>query len=166
LIQLKNTHGLIIDVRNNSGGVSLTYDYVLARFIQTPVKETVYFKDGSYESWWIEPATTVRYEEHIVILLNGASFSAAEIFTDLMQQLPEVTVIGDTSGGGGGAAQKFKLPDGKQLRLPVKYFKRRDGRMIEWNGIVPDVVVQQSEADLKNRHDKQLERAVQWLKEN
>lgn len=160
----KYTKGLIVDIRNNSGGSSITYDYVLTRFIHEPIEETVFFQDGSKKSWWIYPGGDFQYRENVVILINGASFSASEIFTELMKQFPNVVVVGDTSGGGGGAAEIFHLPSGKRLKLPVKYFKRLDGEMIEWNGIIPDIVVEQTETDIEFGRDKQLEYSIRLLR--
>ena len=159
----KKTKGLVIDIRNNSGGSSITYDSMLSRFIHEPIEETVFFKNGDQKSWWIYPGG-VQYRGNVVILINGASFSAAEIFTELMRQLPNVIVVGDTSGGGGGASEIFHLPSGKRLKLPVKYFKRLDGKMIEWNGIIPDIVVEQTETEIKLGQDKQLEHSIQLLR--
>lgn len=164
LSYFKNTKGLVIDIRNNSGGSSITYDYLLSRFIHEPIEETVFFQNGSQKSWWIYPGGAFQYRENVVILINGASFSASEIFTELMRQLPNVIVVGDTSGGGGGASEIFHLPSGKRLKLPVKYFKRLDGEMIEWNGIIPEIVVEQTKTDIKFGRDKQLEYSIRLLR--
>ncbi|MDZ7332718.1 MAG: S41 family peptidase [candidate division KSB1 bacterium] len=162
----EHTTGLIIDIRNNNGGSSLTYEYVLARLITEPVLETWYFQNGTKQSWSIQPARDFNYRERIMILINGASFSAAEIFVELIRQSPNVTVVGDTSGGGGGSSEVFHLPSGKRLKLPIKYFKRVDGEMVEWNGVIPDIVVEQTETEREQNRDKQLERAIQLLKNN
>lgn len=162
----EHTTGLILDIRNNNGGSYLTYDYVLARLITKTVMETWYFQNGNMQSLMVQPAINSCYKGKIAILINGASFSAAEIFAELMRQSPNVTVIGDTSGGGGGGSDIFNLPSGKRLRLPIKYFKRLDGKMLEWNGVIPDIVVEQTETDRKQNRDKQLECAIQLLKNN
>ena len=52
---------------------------------------------------------------------------------------------------------------GKRLKIPTAYFKRMDGEMIEWNGIPPDILVPQTEADINQERDKQLERAIAVL---
>lgn len=159
LERLLHTLGLIVDVRNNTGGSGKTYGYILPRLIDRPVVETAYYWDGSVRSGTIQPAAR-HYTGKLVVLINGASFSAAEVFTELLRQLPSVTVVGDTSGGGGGDTELFVLPSGKKLRLPVKYFRRHDGEMIEWNGVIPDVVVEQSVTDILRQRDLQLEKAI------
>jgi len=162
----KNTKGLIIDVRNNGGGSGSTYDYVISRLIGEPVEEKWFLSDGQERSHIIQPGGSLRYSKPTVILINGASFSAAEIFSELMRQLPNVTLVGDTTGGGGGANEIFQLPSGKRIKIPTMYFARLDGKMVEWNGILPDVLVKQTESDIERRRDKQLEYAIQLLIES
>ncbi len=163
LHRFRSTGGLILDVRNNNGGVSQTYDFVLSRFLTEPMRETIHFADGSSKSWTVRPAGPFPYSGRVALLINGASFSAAEIFADLMRRLPNVTLVGDTTGGGGGASEVFELPGGKRLKLPVKYFRQSDGSMIEWNGVAPDVLVEQTEADAAAGRDVQLEKAIEVL---
>ncbi len=163
LAELSHTHGLIVDVRNNFGGSSTSSDYVLARFIDRPLTQVMYFRDGRTVSWTIEPCATLRYAGRVVVLINGATLSAAEMFAELMRQMPTVTVLGDTSGGGGGDTELFGLPSGKKLKLPVKFARRTDGEMIEWNGIIPDVVVEQTASDVRKGTDKQLAAAIALL---
>lgn len=159
-----NASKMIIDVRNNTGGSSSSYDFVISRFANTPIKETFIFKSGETQSWTIKPSGKFPSKDAVVILINGASFSGSEVFAELMRQLPYTIVVGDTSGGGGGAVRTFTLPSGKRLQIPIKYFVRLDGRMVEWNGIIPDIVVEQSEADIIQARDRQLETAVNLLK--
>lgn len=163
LSHLSGTTGLIVDVRNNSGGSSTSYDYVLARLIDRPIVETSYHWDGRVVSGTVEPAIP-SYRGKVVVLVNGASLSAAETFTELVRQMPYVTVVGDTTGGSGGDAQLFVLPSGKRLKLPVKYMRRLDGEMIEWNGVIPDVVVEQTADDVARGRDPQLEMAIVLLR--
>ncbi|MBC7188233.1 MAG: hypothetical protein H5U38_14510 [Calditrichaeota bacterium] len=163
LSYLSGTSGLIVDVRNNSGGSSTSYDYVLARLIDRPIVETSYYWDGRVVSGMVQPATT-PYRGNVVVLINGASLSAAETFAELLRQMPYVTVVGDTSGGSGGDARLFVLPSGKRLKLPVKYMRRLDGEMIEWNGVIPDVVVEQTADDVTRGRDPQLEMAIVLLR--
>ncbi|MFZ4455781.1 MAG: S41 family peptidase [Bacteroidales bacterium] len=166
LRDLSNTKGLILDVRNNGGGSSNISDVIISRFISTHITETFYYKDGTINSQLqIQPSGFVKYYKPVVILINGASFSCAELLPDLMKQLPNVTTVGDTTGGGGGSTQFFTLPSRKRIRMPYAFFvQSKDSKMVEWNGIVPDIVVPQTAADVANGVDKQLEQAIKLLK--
>ncbi|MFA5805165.1 MAG: S41 family peptidase [Melioribacteraceae bacterium] len=154
---MKNTNGLILDVRNNGGGSGTTSDFVISRFIKQPMQEKMIYADGHIKQWLIQPGGSFTYTNQVVILVNGSSFSAAELLPELMRQLSNVTIVGSTTGGGGGSNDIYTLPSGKRIKMPNSYFTRLDGKLIEWNGIVPDIIVEQTEADKINGRDKQLE---------
>jgi len=82
----------------------------------------------------------------------------------MMKQIPTVTILGDTTGGGSGAPEYFSLPSGRQIRISLKDFRRYDGIPYEWNGVPPEIRVEQTEEDIKHQRDRQLERAIELLK--
>lgn len=159
---LSETKGLIIDIRNNPGGSSKSTDYIISHLIDKSIEYSSY-SNISEEKYMIEPAKTLTYLKQIVILINGASASAAELFPELLRQLPNVILVGDTTAGAGGALDTYNLVSGKKIVIPVKYFKRLDGTMVEWNGVLPDILVEQTEKDIQNKTDKQLEYAINYL---
>ena len=71
----------------------------------------------------------------------------------MLKQLPIVTAVGDTTGGGGGAGASvsgeivsdYKLPSGKLISTPTGYFERYDGQPIEWLCVPPDIRIEQTE---------------------
>jgi len=159
---MKNTKGIILDVRNNDGGDSFTWDFFISRFTSLPINEIFYMPDGTIgESIVINPRGSYQYKNPVAILINGASVSAAELFPSLMKNISTVTTVGDTTAGGGGSANTFTLPSNKRIQLATMYFKRFDGVLIEWNGVAPDILVPQTEEDINQGRDKQLERAIQ-----
>jgi len=166
LAHVSSTRGLIVDVRNHFGGSSASCDYVLARLIDRPLAETLYLRDGHTQSWTVQPAPTSHYGGRVVVLINGGTFRAAELFTELMRRRPTGAIVGETSGGGGASAELFALPSGKKLKLPVKFARRAEGELIEWNGIVPDAVVEQTPVDVRQGGDPQLEAAIALLRQN
>ena len=160
-----NTKGVIFDVRNNGGGHGEIANFITSRFASAPITYVWYSPSGAKQwSYTITPAGPYRYLKPVVVLINGASFSAAELLPELMKQIPLVTTVGDTTGGGGGSNDVFSLPSDKRIKIPTSYFKRFNGDMVEWNGIPPDILVPQTEADIKQGRDKQLERAIALLK--
>jgi hypothetical protein len=165
LAYMANTKGLIFDVRNNGGGNADIANVLTSRFTSAPIKYSSYWPDGS-PLWTgtIGPGGPNPYHKPIVVLINGASFSCAELFPELMKQIPQVTTLGDTTGGGGGSNDVFNLPSNKRIRMPTSYLRRFNGEMIEWNGIPPDIRVPQTEADINQGRDKQLERAIALLR--
>jgi len=162
---LKNTKAIILDVRNNGGGNAYNCEFITSRFTTAPINDVFYLPDGTiYFSSVIEPRGSFQYQNPVAVLINGASLSAAELFPSLMKNIPTVTMIGDTTAGGGGGTDVFVLPSNKRIQLAVMYFKRFDGDMIEWNGVVPDILVPQTEDDIKQGRDKQLAHAIELLK--
>jgi len=168
---LKNTKGLIIDIRQKRGGSTLNIDAVVSRFITSPLKwPKIYVLGELVDIAPIQPKNPI-YANPVVVLINGSTFSAGEITTEILKQLTNATAIGDTTGGGGGsgsdkgsAKSEFKLPSGIVINTVTGYFERYDGQLIEWNGVPPDILVQQTEEDIRNGRDKQLEFAIDMLK--
>ena len=161
----RQTKGLIIDVRNNPGGMAEIQEFVVERFIDSTLP---YFPAYSRIGVMNMPSALHRgaftYRNPVVVLINGASASAAEHFTEMMKQVRTVTALGDTTAGAGGnGGDRFRLSGGEQVQLPTADFRRYDGVPIEWNGVVPNVVLLQTEKDVKMGRDVQLERAIKLL---
>jgi len=117
-------------------------------------------------------ASEYTYTKPVVVLINGLTISAGESTAEILKQLPNVIAVGDTTSGGGGCASdhtiqaigEFRLPHRLIIFVPTGYFKRYDGSHLEWNGVSPDIRVEQTETDIKNGKDKQLEYAISFLK--
>lgn len=171
---LGDTKGLIIDVRTPTGGAYSVTKEIIRCFLATPLeKPELYFLGEEIEQPPFQPSTdSFVYNKPIVVLIYGRTISAGEGVAEMLKQLPNVTAIGDTTSGGGGAASghtplavgPYSLPCKKSIFIPTGYFLRYDGSHIEWNGIPPDIRVAQTEADVKNGRDKQLEFAISMLK--
>ena len=118
----------------------------------------------------IEPDTNrFIYTKPVVILINGASLSAAELFPEVMNQLSNVTVLGDTTVGSGcndvdeNIQGDYWLPTGEYIHIGSTYMLGFDGKPIEWNGVLPEIRVIQTVKDINNRIDEQFEYAIQLL---
>ncbi|MBN2280670.1 MAG: hypothetical protein JXQ65_08820 [Candidatus Marinimicrobia bacterium] len=170
---LKDTQGLIIDIRQKRGGNLQNVETVVSRFISSPLEWPKFYSLGALlDLTPIEPRGPFTYTNPVVVLVNGSTFSAGELTTELLKQIPQVTILGDTTGGGGGISAnhspetlpEFELPSGKRISVPSGYIERYDGVPFEWNGILPDIRVPQTENDIKKKRDRQLEYAIQLLK--
>ena len=171
---LKNTKGLIIDIRQKRGGSSRNVNAVVTRFMTEPLEwPNVYCLGELVDISPFQP-TGPFYTNPVVILINGSTFSAGELTTEILKQLPNVTAVGDTTGGGGGSGSScasrqsistFKLPSGKLISTPTGYIESYDGQQIEWLGVPPDIRIEQTEDDINAGRDKQLEYAINMLKQ-
>jgi len=168
----KITQGLIIDIRTRKGGDIQNVRAVVARFLTAPCAlPDYYFLGELYPMDPIQPKEPT-YTQPVVVLTNALTFSAGESTTEILKQLPHVTVIGDTTGGGGGTASdhstetsgNFGLPSGIVINIPTGYGLRYDGQHFEWQGVSPDIHIEQTAADVSDGRDKQLEYAIDFLK--
>ena len=169
---LKDTKGLIMDIRQKRGGSYQNVEAVVTRFMSDSRERPPLYLLGEFmDIPAFEPAGPFTYTNPVVVLVNGSTFSAGELTTEIMKQLPQVTVIGDTTGGGGVVSSggrpehvgEFILPSGKQIYIGTGYFERYDGKMFEWNGVAPDLLIPQTGEETERGIDRQLEYAIQLI---
>ncbi|KAA3661347.1 MAG: hypothetical protein DWQ10_04725 [Calditrichaeota bacterium] len=170
---MRNTKGLILDIRQNNGGSIENMEVVVTRFMNSPMPGPKYYFLGEPLALDpLQPQGPFTYTKPVVLLINGTVLSAGESTAEILKQLPQVTAIGDTTAGGGGAASNaseatkghYTLPSGILINIPTGYGLRYDGQHFEWFGVHPDIRVVQTEADIQNGRDKQLEYAIELLK--
>jgi carboxyl-terminal processing protease len=170
---LRNTKGLIIDIRQKRGGSYQNVEAVVSRFISAPLQRPDFYLLGQkVDLSPLEPRGPFTYLNPLVVLINGSTFSAGELCTEMLKQLSQVTVVGDTTGGGSAGSQdhppeakgEFRLPSGKLIYVGTIDLRRYDGLTWEWLGIPPDIRIEQTEADINAGRDKQLEHALEMLR--
>jgi carboxyl-terminal processing protease len=165
---LKNTRGLILDIRQKVGGDYKNIEAVITRFLTGPLERNDAYTYG--EKWNLpsfQPRGPFQYTKPVAVLINGSTFSAGEFTTEILKQLPQVTAIGDTTGGGsvgGGDESLYFLPSGKSISIGFIDIRRYDGLPWEWLGVAPDIRVEQTEADIQAGRDLHLEYAIDLLK--
>ncbi len=167
----KDCKGLIIDVRDNSGG-SLDYSRQLTSCFFKEEKVTGYIKhkigNGHTDfSKALEVKTPahkyIQYLRQVVVLTNRMSFSATNDFVNRMKQAPNVLVVGDKTGGGGGLPLSSELPNGWLVRFSSSPMFDSDMQNIEW-GIEPDVRESLKSYDQLNDIDTIIEKAITLIK--
>ncbi|MEO1049062.1 MAG: S41 family peptidase [Bacteroidota bacterium] len=166
--RFKGLKGVILDIRNNEGG-NPENGYRMARRIADQRRHlyTNKYKDGpgrddftAPDEAFIEPEEDkVRFEQDIVLLVNRRSYSASNFFTAMMKAFPHVTIIGDQTGGGGGAPVGWELPNGWSFNFSTSITYLPDGFIIE-DGIPPDIKVDMDEEDRASGKDTILETAL------
>lgn len=170
LSYLAACNGLIIDVRNNGGG-NLTYSTRLAaRFTNERVlMGYILHKTGpghsdfsEPEPIYVDPSDGVRWQKKAVVLTNRHSYSATNDFINAMRYMPQVTLLGDKSGGGSGLPFTSELPNGWTVRFSASPHLDADKQQIEF-GIDPDVKVDMTEEDKARGLDTLIEAARRLL---
>lgn len=150
---------LVIDLRNNPGGFLNTSIDMASLFIaEGPIVSEV--KKGD-ETKDFKPTLDDKYKDlKMVVLVNGGSASASEIFAGAIQDREKGKVIGTQTFGKGSVQEIENLKDGSALRITVAKWKTPKGRFINGEGIKPDIIV---EDDEKTDADEQLDRAIKEL---
>lgn len=169
--RLRDTDGLVIDVRWNGGGNSPNEELVADRFAD---KKRVYMKSkykngpgpddfSGWHDWYVIPEGNYPYTKPIVVLTSRATSSTAESFVLAMHALPNVMIVGDTTGGGLGIPIFRELPNGWTYRLSTAIGAAPDGRIIDGHGIIPDVSVRTTIGDANSGTDRIIEKALKTL---
>lgn len=170
--QLTGKKGLIIDVRNNGGGSLDNAKIIAERFTDIQKQAGVnYIKnspkpnDFIKERIYIKPYDGKRFSGKVVVLTNRKSYSATTYFTQYMSVLDNVTLVGDTTGGGGGLPAFHDLPNGWLLRVSSTMFLSPYGLNIE-AGVPPDIQLDIDEqVAFSEKIDPIIEKAIEIIRE-
>lgn len=155
--------GLIIDLRNNPGGSLSAVCEMADRML--PEGMIVYTEDKNGEKTEYTSTAEESFDKPLVVLVNGNSASASEIFSGAVQDHGIGTIVGTQTYGKGVVQSVFDLKDGTCLKLTVSEYFTPNGRTIHGEGVTPDIEVKY-EADIENpEKDNQLEKAVEVIKD-
>lgn len=154
--------GLVVDLRNNPGGNVSTVCDMLDMMLPEGLIVYTQDKDGNKE-------TATSDEEHqftkpLVVLMNGNSASASEIYAGAIQDYGIGKIVGTQSYGKGVVQQIFDLGDGTSVKLTIADYYTPKGRNINGKGITPDVEVEYQADESNPDADNQLDKAVEVLK--
>lgn len=172
-LEAANMEKLIVDVRDNPGGVLQTVCEILDQIL--PEGLIVYTEDkyGHREEYRSDAARV--FEKPLVVLVNENSASASEVFSGAIKDYGVGTLVGTKTFGKGIVQRLFDLSDGTGLKLTISKYYTPNGNDIHEKGIEPDVEVMMKEYDTETlqqiteenwkEYDNQLEKAVEVLKE-
>jgi carboxyl-terminal processing protease len=155
-----NLSGLILDLRNNPGGIfessvatvnaflnqdKLKYDglivYTKGRIAKAEIKEFAKGKD-------------MLNSLPMVVLINGGSASASEIVAGALQDHKRAIILGTKSFGKGSVQTVLPLKDNRGLKLTTALYYTPAGRSIQATGIIPDLLVENKSMQVDNLKDK------------
>lgn len=156
----KGIKGLVIDVRDNGGGVTDAVEGVVDNLIEKDL--VIYYtsdKNGKkvYAYSKKDPMTDVP----VVVLANQNSASASEILIAALKDHKRATIVGEKSYGKGVVQQLISMADGSAIKVTVEKYFTPSGMDIHKKGISPDYTVVLDESSTV---DIQLEKAVELLK--
>ena len=164
--------GLIIDIRNNGGGNLTVAERLAGRFVhEKTLVGYMQHKTGKghqdfsgLEEIYMEPSSNIRWNKKVCVLVNRSVFSAANEFAVMMHCLPNVTLIGDHTGGGSGLPMSNSLPNGWSVRFSACPMYDNHQQQTEF-GIEPDIAVALSNTSMAENKDDIIEAARKIIAE-
>ena len=147
----KPLKGLVLDLRNNPGGVLRGAVDVTDAFVSEGI--IVSTKGRLASSQMSFEATTVMSvaDIPIVVLINGGSASASEIVAGALQDKNRAIILGTNSFGKGSVQSVLQLTGNRAIKLTTARYYTPSGRSIQAKGIEPDIIVEQAQVNISNR---------------
>jgi carboxyl-terminal processing protease len=139
-------NGLILDLRNNPGGVLSAAIEVTDAFINEGLIVSTKGRDEFLDSKYEATNETVLADQPIIVLINGGSASAAEIVAGALQDHERAVLIGTPSFGKGSVQTILALENKYALKLTTALYYTPNGRSIQATGIQPTIQVSEGEA--------------------
>lgn len=178
--RIQQTKGLVIDIRDNGGGDSWIGNQILAYLTDKPFQlfahkaVTFYGLSGppaQPSPGWMNngivteyPNSKLHYSKPVALLINAATYSAAEDFAVAFDAMKRGTIIGLPSGGSTGQPLKMDLPGGGTARYCARLETYPDGKEFVGIGVQPTIRIEKNINDIYNGTDSVLKKALEMLK--
>src|SRR5215467_10250813 len=142
-LQKQGMQALILDLRNNPGGLLNSAVDVCAQFLppNTKVVSTQGRVASQQRDYTTSGATKERPNFPMVVLVNEGSASGAEIVAGALKDLHRAIVVGETTFGKGSVQNVMQLPDGSALRFTTAKYYTPSKQVIHGNGVAPNIRV-------------------------
>ncbi len=153
--------GIILDLRSNPGGLLTNAIYISDMLLKGGSIVSTVDRDR------YKTTTRARFNQvtgkPIVVLINKGSASASEILSGALKDNHRATIVGEQSFGKGLVQEINKLPDEAGMNITIQRYLTPSGQDINKKGITPDVKVELTEENVKNKDDVQLKKAIEIL---
>ncbi len=158
-----NPNGLILDLRNNPGGYLQMAVDIAGEFLPRGALIVTETQRGERDVDLRVSRAGVALDIPMVVLVNGGSASASEIVAGAIQDHERGILVGEATFGKGSVQQTHSLLDGSTLRVTIAKWILPGGRILNQDGLEPEIVVSMTPEDVAEGRDEQLERAVEYL---
>lgn len=162
-LEKEGIKGLVIDLRDNPGGLLDVTCEMLDRMIKKGI--LVYTVDKNGKRIDEEATDNLSFDKPVAILVNGNSASASEVFSGAMKDYNVATLVGTKTFGKGIVQSIVPFGDGSAMKVTVSRYYTPNGINIHGTGIEPDVEVKLDEKAIKDgkldrKEDNQLDKAL------
>jgi carboxyl-terminal processing protease len=140
MVAKRKLKGLILDLRNNPGGLLSQAIEVADEFLDSGLIVSIKGRDKKEEKSIAHKNRELR-KYPMIVLVNGGSASAAEIVAGALQDNKKALILGTSTFGKGSVQTLFPLSDGSGLRLTTALYYTPSGRSIQASGVEPDIEV-------------------------
>lgn len=159
----ENPRGLILDLRDNSGGYVDTAIEIISQFLPNGTVMIEKLGTGEEIPFEVIPGG-IATEIPMVVLVNGGSASASEIAAGAIQDYERGLIVGTTTYGKGSVQNWIPLNnDQGAVKVTIARWLTPKGRLIHEVGLTPDYVVELTEEDIEAGVDPQLDKAIELL---
>ena len=159
--------GLVVDLRNNPGGVLGASVDVADEFLDEGLIVYTQARDKNAEIRFMAEDGDILDGAPIVVLINRGSASAAEVVAGALQDHGRATVVGTKSYGKGSVQSVLELEGRRAIKLTTAHYYTPNGRSIQASGIDPDIALPASKKDSPATYDAMLlATAIRQLKKN
>jgi carboxyl-terminal processing protease len=153
LEKFKDKEGIIIDLRNNPGGLLTTAVNIADMLL--PQGDLIVYTKGrdkrNNEEFYSTSNPVFPTDIPIVVIVNKGSASASEILTGALRDNNRALAVGDTTFGKASVQTLIPLPDGSGLKLTTAHYYTPSGKLIMNKGITPDIIVHMTEEEEMER---------------
>jgi len=162
---MKDTRGLIIDLRGNPGGIAIVASNMAGRLVNEKGKTLGAMKNpGGTMKFPVFPQRGA-YEGPVALLVDGGSASTSEIMAQGLKDLGRVRVFGTPSAGAALPSIIEELPNGDRFQYAMADYTSVAGHKLEGNGVIPHELTPHTLSSMKRGEDAALEAARAWIEE-
>lgn len=168
---LRNTEGLILDIREEYGGSVPVCKYIWNRFASE--KQIVGFQQyrngPDHDDFapllpvFANPSDEHSYNQSVVVLIGEFCGSAGEILANSLSYFDNVTLVGDTTMGAVEAPSEFSLSDGTKYTVPIVAYLDINYQPLEWRGVAPDIYIDPILIKNNTNRDLAIEKALEII---
>ena len=163
-LEEKLVSGIILDLRNNPGGIMASAINIADQFLSSGKTVTIHSLGYKQPQTYHARQGAILHDLPIVILTNTKTASSAEILAMALTYNNRALIVGNRSKGKGSIQSVYTLDEYLAIKLTTGYYTRPDGRKINGVGIDPNVTIAQT-IEASDSRDYHIEKALQMFEE-